>query len=235
MDEAWLIPSEAVGLLLVLSWINQAELSSLHIGSSQFIWSEMGYFHFTFQGLMLVIQVHPQWVKPETLILILLNSSFSTWLALCPTLGDHLGHTDLPRLLWQMITNRDKTRENHPLMVWRLDIQGQNVPKGIFSLRAYKEGCFHASLTYQWFNEFLGLLHQYDSGLYFLWLSYPYVLHISFLLYCLLDLESLYSSVTQLDYLIICKDTISKKAIVKVKEVRASAHLFRGKQFKKLA
>lgn len=235
MDEAWLIPSEAVGLLLVLSWINQAELSSFHIGFSQFIWYEMGYFHFTFQGLTLVIQVHPQWVKPETLILMLLNSSFSTWLALCPTLGDHLGHTDLPRLLWQMITNRDKTRENHPLMVWRLDVQGQNVPEGIFSLRASKEGSFHASLTYQWFNEFLGLLHHYDSGLYFLWLSYPYVLHISVLLHCLLDLESLYSSVTQLDYLIICKDTIYNKAIVKVKEVRASAHLFRGKQFKKLA
>ena len=142
MDEAWLIPSEAVGLLLVLSWINQAELSSFHIGFSQFIWPEIGYFHFTFQGLMLVIQVHPQRVKPETLILMLLNSSFSTWLVLCPILGNHLDHTDLPRLLWQMITNRDKTRENHRLMVWRLDVQSQNVPTAMFSLKASKEGSF---------------------------------------------------------------------------------------------
>ena len=156
MDEAWLIPSEAVGLLLVLSWINQAEVSSLHIGFSQFIWPEIGYFHFTFQGLMLVIQVHPQWVKPETLILMLLNSSFSTWLVLCPILGNHLDHTDLPSLLRQMITNRDKTRENHHLMVWRLDVQSQNVPKAMFSMKASKEGSFFAFPVYWCFNEFLG-------------------------------------------------------------------------------
>lgn len=80
----------------------------------------------------------------------------------------------------------------------------------MFSLKASKEGSFLASPTYRQFSESLGLQqHHYDSGLYFLWLSYSYVLHISFSLYYLLDLESLYSSVTQLN-LLICKDTFQK-------------------------
>lgn len=46
MDEAWLIPWSC-GPFIGTFWINQAELSSFHIGFSQFIWYEMGYFHFT--------------------------------------------------------------------------------------------------------------------------------------------------------------------------------------------
>lgn len=188
MDEAWLIPSEAVGLLLVLSWINQAELSSFHIGFSQFIWYRDGLFPFyfprTYVGYSSPSTVSQTW----RLILMLLNSSFSTWLALCPTLR-LIQATLIYQGFMTMITKEDKTRENHPLMVWRLDVQVKMFLRAFFLWGLLRKD--PSMLLPTRFNELLFVAPLWFWAI-FLWLSYPYVLHISVLLHCLLDLESLF-------------------------------------------